>query len=127
MSIKSFLAIPFAKIATKKVKKWANRPHITQEKVFKNLISKGGKTAFGKDHGFDKITSHQDFVENVPIRDYEALRPYVDRVVAGEKDILWPGKPLYFAKTSGNRVKSSLVFNNKSSKSIAPALKHLST
>jgi len=45
--------------------------------------------------------SDQDFVARVPIRDYEALRPYIDRVVEGEKDVLWKGKPLYFAKTSG--------------------------
>ncbi len=55
MSIKSFFAIPFAKIATRNVYKWANNPHVTQEKVFKNLISKGRKTAFGKDHNFARI------------------------------------------------------------------------
>ncbi|HLN94830.1 MAG TPA: GH3 auxin-responsive promoter family protein, partial [Flavobacterium sp.] len=47
------------------------------------------------------IRDHADFVRRVPVRDYEALRPYVDRVVAGDEDILWTGKPLYFAKTSG--------------------------
>ena len=61
MSIKSFFAIPFAKIATKKVYKWANKPHKTQEKVFKNLISKGSKTAFGKDHNFNTITTYKEF------------------------------------------------------------------
>ena len=49
MSLKSILAIPFAKINTKKVKKWAAKPIETQEKVFKNLIKQGSKTAFGKD------------------------------------------------------------------------------
>ena len=101
MSIKSFLAIPFAKIATKKVKKWANRPHITQEKVFKNLISKGGKTAFGKDHDFINIHNYSDFKKRVRVQNYEGLRAYVDRIVDGESNVLWPGKPLYFAKTSG--------------------------
>lgn len=101
MSIKSFLAIPFAKIATKKVKKWANRPHITQEKVFKNLISKGGKTAFGKDHDFINIHNYSDFKKRVRVQNYEGLRAYVDRIVDGEPNVLWPGKPLYFAKTSG--------------------------
>ena len=101
MSIKSFFAIPFAKIATKKVYKWANKPHKTQEKVFKNLILKGSKTAFGKDHNFNNITTYEEFKKQVKVTDYEGLRKYVDRIVAGESDVLWTGKPLYFAKTSG--------------------------
>ncbi len=101
MSIKSFFAIPFAKIATKKVYKWANKPHKTQEKVFKNLISKGSKTAFGKDHDFINIHNYSDFKKRVRVQNYEGLRAYVDRIVDGESNVLWPGKPLYFAKTSG--------------------------
>src|SRR5690606_13282999 len=58
-------------------------------------------TAFGKDHDFENIDSFEEFTKRVPIRDYEELKPYVDRVVSGEEDVLWPGKPLYFAKTSG--------------------------
>ena len=101
MSIKAIFAIPFAKIATKKVYKWAKNPHKTQEKVFKNLISKGRKTAFGKDHNFSSIVTYEDFKKQVQVTDYEGLRTYIDRVVAGESDVLWTGKPLYFAKTSG--------------------------
>ena len=101
MSLKSILAIPFAKINTKKVKKWAAKPIETQEKVFKNLIKQGSKTAFGKDHNFASIQSYEDFKKQVKVSDYEGLRSYVDRVVEGESNILWPGKPLYFAKTSG--------------------------
>ena len=101
MSIKSFFAIPFAKITTKQVLKWAKNPHKTQEKVFQNLIEKGQKTAFGKDHDFKNINSYSDFKKRVNVTDYEGLRPYVDRIVAGESDVLWTGKPLYFAKTSG--------------------------
>ena len=101
MSIKSIFAIPFAKRARKKVYKWAFSPHITQQKVFKKLISQAKDTAFGKDHNFDKITTYSDFKKQVKVTDYEGLRSYVDRIVAGEKDVLWKGKPLYFAKTSG--------------------------
>ena len=101
MSLKSFLAKPFAAKIHKKVQKWANNPIETQEKVFQNLISEAAQTAFGIDHDFKSINNHDDFIKRVPIRDYEALKPYVERVVAGEKDILWKGKPLYFAKTSG--------------------------
>ena len=101
MSIKSVFAIPFAKIATKRVFKWANNPHKTQEKVFKQLITKAKNTAFGVDHDFKNIVTYDDFKKRVKVTDYEGLRPYVDRIVAGESDVLWIGKPLYFAKTSG--------------------------
>tara|TARA_B110000902_G_scaffold86821_1_gene103130 strand:- start:1389 stop:2885 length:1497 start_codon:yes stop_codon:yes gene_type:complete len=101
MSIKSIFAIPFAKVATRRVLKWANSPHKTQDKVFKNLISKAKDTAFGLDHDFKNIVSYDDFKSRVKVTDYEGLRAYVDRIVAGESDVLWTGKPLYFAKTSG--------------------------
>ena len=101
MSIKSFLAKPFAKFATNQVKKWAENPHKTQEKVFKNLIKKGSKTAFGKDHNFENINNYADFKKQVKVTDYEGLKPYIERIIAGEEDVLWIGKPIYFAKTSG--------------------------
>ena len=101
MSLKSTLAISFAKKARKKVYKWAFTPHKTQQKIFKELIKKAKNTAFGKDHNFDKITSYSEFKKQVKVTDYEGLRSYVDRIIAGEKNVLWKGKPLYFAKTSG--------------------------
>ncbi|GAA4273229.1 GH3 auxin-responsive promoter family protein [Aquimarina gracilis] len=101
MSLKALGAKIFAKRIRKKINKWASNPLKTQEKVFKNLLETAKNTQFGKDHDFQNIKTYSDFAERVPIRDYEQLKPYVDRVVNGEKDILWPGKPLYFAKTSG--------------------------
>lgn len=101
MSIKSFAAKIFAARVVKKNRKWIENPVRAQQKVFQDLVGKAKNTKFGKDHNFDQISSHQDFVSNVPIRDYEQLKPYVELVKQGEKNILWPGKPLYFAKTSG--------------------------
>ena len=101
MSLKSILAKPFAKQVYKTIQKWAQKPIETQEQVFKTLILEGADTQFGKDHDFKNIQTHTDFVKRVPIRDYEDLKPYIERVVAGEDNILWKGKPLYFAKTSG--------------------------
>jgi len=101
MSLKSFGAKLFAKYIASQIKSWSTRPLETQLKVFKELIAEGRKTEFGKDHKFDSINDFQDFFKQVPIQDYEELKPYVDRVVDGEEDVLWPGKPLYFAKTSG--------------------------
>lgn len=101
MSFKSFLAPYFAIYIKRKHLKWIQRPIETQQDVFRSLIAHARDTEFGRAHGFDKIKSHADFVEKVPIRDYEALRPWIDKVVAGTPDVIWPGKPLYFAKTSG--------------------------
>ena len=101
MSIKSILAIPFAKRVATKFYKQSNNAVEVQQKVLKSLIKKAKKTQFGKDHNFSKIKSYGDFKKQVPIRDYEALKLYVEKVVAGESDILWKRKPLYFAKTSG--------------------------
>lgn len=101
MSLKSILALPFALKVRRKMDKWIQNPLATQERVFQELISVAAATEFGKDHNFISINSYNDFVKQVPIRDYEGLRFYVDKVVAGEENILWPNKPLYFAKTSG--------------------------
>ena len=101
MSLKSFLAKQFAKSIYKKTKSWADNPVETQQKVFEDIIRQAKNTQFGIDHHFDSIKTFEDFSKKVPIRDYEALKPYVDRVVQGEENVLWKGKPLYFAKTSG--------------------------
>ncbi len=101
MSIKSIAAKLFAKQIVNKTKIWSAQPVAAQQRVFDSLIAQAKHTAFGKDHQFESIKSFADFARQVPVRDYEALKPYVDKVVKGEPDILWKGKPLYFAKTSG--------------------------
>jgi hypothetical protein len=101
MSIKSVAAKLFALKIYKKTQAWANNPVATQNKVLQQLIKEAKETQFGLDHHFDTIKSSADFANQVPVRDYEALKPYVDKVVKGAENILWKGKPLYFAKTSG--------------------------
>jgi hypothetical protein len=101
MSLKSFAARVFANYIARKTAKWAGEPLESQEKVFQYLIRTAQNTKFGIDHNFKQIKSHSEFVNEVPIRDYEALREYVEQAVAGKENILWPGKPIYFAKTSG--------------------------
>lgn len=99
--IKAFAAKIYAALMHKKNQKWINNPLDAQTKVFKELIQKGLKTKFGKDHGFQKVTDTEGFRAIVPVRDYEELRPYIDQVLEGEADVLWPGRPLYYAKSSG--------------------------
>lgn len=101
MSVKAFAAKLFSKRIHAKTQKWANNPVETQQKVFEVLIKEAAQTQFGKDHDFGSIKSHSDFIRKVPVRDYEGFKHYVDKVVKGEENVLWKGKPLYFAKTSG--------------------------
>jgi len=99
--MKKFLAKLFAHYIVSKNKKWMNNPHQAQKNTLNKLITRAQNTQFGRDHGFASIKSYKEFQEKVPIRDYEGLRPYVDKIIAGEEDVLWPGRPLYFSKTSG--------------------------
>ena len=99
--MKTLITIFFARLVKKRNNKWISNPLKFQAETFNKLLKKAVNTEFGKDHNFSSIKNYKDFQNQVPIRDYEALKPYVDRVVAGKKNILWPGQPLYFAKTSG--------------------------
>ena len=101
MGIRSFLSKPLAAIVASQQKAWSSKPGETQQKVFSSIISKARGTKFGIDHEFSEINSHKDYIDRVPIRDYEALSPYVNMILEGKDNILWPGKPVYFAKTSG--------------------------
>jgi hypothetical protein len=101
MSIKTIAAKLFARYIYKKTQRWANDPINVQQLVFDDLIRSAKETQFGKDHNFASITNHSEFAKQVPVRDYEELKTYIDQMVEGRENILWPGKPLYFAKTSG--------------------------
>jgi hypothetical protein len=101
MSLKPFFAKIFARNIYRKTQLWATNPIETQQRVFEDLIRQAKNTQFGADHHFDQIQTFEDFTKNVPVRDYEGLKSYFDKVVKGEENVLWKGKPLYFAKTSG--------------------------
>jgi len=101
MSIKSIAAKIFARKIYNQTLTWSHKPVETQQKVFKSLIENAKETKFGKDHRFNEIKTTDDFQKSVPVRDYEDLKLYIDKVKLGEENILWKGKPLYFAKTSG--------------------------
>ncbi|HMC99214.1 MAG TPA: GH3 auxin-responsive promoter family protein, partial [Ferruginibacter sp.] len=101
MKIKSFLAKPFASYIYKQIKKGMETAVQDQQAIFNQLIKVGAKTDFGKDHNFANIKTYEDFVANVPLRDYEAFKPYIERIKEGRHNVLWKGQPIYFAKTSG--------------------------
>lgn len=72
-----------------------------QEKLLLDLVKTAEKTLFGLAHNFSEIRTVEDFQNNVPVCDYEDLKPYIEKVKHGDRNILWPGTPEYFAKTSG--------------------------
>src|SRR4030095_13623921 len=101
MYLKSLLAKPFANYIYGKTKKWMDTAVEDQENLMKLLVKSAKNTDFGKDHGFESIQSYENFKQQIPVRDYEDIRPYIDKIKEGKHNILWKGKPIYFAKTSG--------------------------
>jgi len=99
--IKSKIALILAKIHVEKSKKWKENPVFFQEKLLNSLIQKAINTEFGNTHHFQNIQTYSDFKKQVPIRDYEDFRLWIEEIKSGKKNILWKGKPTYFAKTSG--------------------------
>lgn len=101
MSIRSAIAMLWAKRSAARAMRAAMQPAATQLNVLRALLAAGRDTRFGKEHGLGHVTDHASLVQAVPLRDYEGFRPYIDRIIAGEQDVLWPGRPLYLCKTSG--------------------------
>jgi hypothetical protein len=101
MKFKSYLAKPFAIYIYKQIKKSMLTAVADQNSIFNTLIKTGIKTEFGKEHGFEKIKTHEDYAKQVPIREYEDFKVYLQKLKDGKQNILWKGFPIYFAKTSG--------------------------
>ena len=101
MGFKSTIVKAFAKRITSQINNWSANAVAAQEQIFQQLIHAGRKTSFGKDHHFDQIKTYEDFKKQVPIRDYEAFKSYIEQIKKGKANVLWPGRPKYFAKTSG--------------------------
>ena len=101
MNVKSKLIKPIAKVINKFSLIAAKDADKIQRSILQTLMHNAENTLFGINHEFKSIKNYAQFKANVPVRDYEQLRFYIDKIVAGEKDICWKGKPIYFAKTSG--------------------------
>jgi len=101
MNLKSLLARPFANYIYNKISKGMETAVTDQQNIFKSLIKSAKDTQFGKEHSFETIQSYDDFKKQVPIRDYEQIKLYIEKIKEGKQNVLWKGKPIYFAKTSG--------------------------
>lgn len=101
-NMKSFFAKIYAAILTRKLQKQQLHAVHIQNQILLDLVQKAKETKFGKAHHFEAINSYEAYQRAVPVRDYEEFQvPYMQDLIAGESDVLWPGKPIYFCKTSG--------------------------
>ena len=101
LSFKNSILSKLLKQRIKQINIVNSSPLFTQEKIFKGLIKKALNTKFGNDHSFSKIKTYDDYKKNVPVRKYEEIFPYIDQMRMGKKNILWPGRTTFFAKSSG--------------------------
>jgi hypothetical protein len=101
MQIKSLLAKPFANYVYKSVRKGMATAIEDQENILKELLKTGKTTEFGKEHQFQNVSLYEEYIQAVPVRDYEQFKPYIEKIKEGRHNILWKGKPIYLAKTSG--------------------------
>ncbi len=101
MSLLSILSKPLAAYTARQTRFWSRNAVLMQQRIFEQLLHSGKNTLFGSDHWITSVKSYEEFREQITIRDYEAFRPYIDRIKNGEENVLWPGKPLYLSKTSG--------------------------
>lgn len=101
INVKSLLAKPFASLVYRQIQKDQKNAIKDQQDILNQLIKIGASTLFGKEHHFNSITNYQSFQKAVPLRDYEQFIPYIDQIKKGTQNVLWKGRPIYFAKTSG--------------------------
>lgn len=85
----------------KEIDLYATAAESIQEKVLRRLLNEASDTEWGKQYGYKHIKDYEDFKNKIPIQTYEEIKGYVERLRAGEKNILWPSKVRWFAKSSG--------------------------
>jgi hypothetical protein len=101
MGMKSVIAKFIANIIVPGIYRDHRRAVAIQHKILKRLIKKGTRTQFGREHDFAGIKNYNDYRIAVPIRDYEGIKHYIEMIAKGKEDVIWPGRPLYFCKSSG--------------------------
>lgn len=101
MKFKSLLAKPYAAIVHSRIRKSMGTAVEDQQSILEQLIKTGRKLLIGQDHHLEDVQNYEEFRQAIPIRDYEQLSPYIEKIKEGQENVLWKGKPIYFAKTSG--------------------------
>ncbi len=101
MGLRSFFTYPYAQHIARKIDHWSANALECQQRTLSYLIAQGSKTSFGREHGLAEVRTPAALARALPVRDYEDLRPYIEQIKEGGANVLWPGRPAYFAKTSG--------------------------
>jgi hypothetical protein len=96
-----------ARLRYKRIHNWINHPAAAQRQVLQSLITAAQYTSFGKKYNFDKTFSVKEFKKRVPLQEYDDVKPYIERMMQGEENVLWNTPVKWFAKSSGTS-------NNKS-------------
>ena len=107
--LKKTIAKLFASFIVRQIESTYSKAAKIQKQTLIKLIKKASKTQFGLEHNFKNINDFKSFKSLVPVRDYEDIKNYIDKVKNGEENVLWPGKPRYFAKTSGTTSGAKLI------------------
>jgi len=84
-----------------------------QQKLMSSFVAQAAKTDFGKAHHFADIKTYEEFKAAIAMRDYEDIKDYIALIADGKEDVLWPGKPLYFCKSSGTTSGTKYIPVNK--------------
>lgn len=91
----------FMKKRMHQIELFVKYPHDVQDEVFRNLIASARNTEWGKKHNYDSIFNYEQFKQEVPVQTYDTLKPYIERMMKGEQNILWSSEINWFAKSSG--------------------------
>jgi len=83
------------------IRRYMERPHEVQQYWFERLLLTARDTEWGQKYGFRNIRSYRQFANRIPVQDYDSLKPFIERMMMGEKDVLWNGRVRYFSKSAG--------------------------
>jgi hypothetical protein len=89
------------------IEQWMNDPVTAQHTVLQDLLASGQNTEFGREHKFSYIQSLADYKKRIRIREYDDLKPYIERMMQGEENVLWNTPVTWFAKSSGTTSEKS--------------------
>jgi GH3 auxin-responsive promoter len=103
----------------RRIRYFSQHPHEVQAALLSQFINTNRHTQWGQIHDFKHIGSDKDFALNIPIQDYESLKPYITRMMYGERDVLWTGQVNWYSKSSGT--------TNDKSKFIPVTIQNLKT
>ena len=101
MDILTHTIYHYFRLRHKQIDRYAEEAGTIQNHQLMRLVRKAMHTSWGKEQGFRDITRYADFKNRFPIQTYDQIKEEVKRMIHGERDVLWPGKCLWFAKSSG--------------------------